>query len=305
VSFYYQPPIIGGLFIKGAKPLFFVARKGVIMTWLYEHRYQLDGLQPLVEIAHWITISYYIPPEDQEDVEQEIVISLMQTVEKYGNKGKNYLKAVARSRICEYLRRKYKQKRLYYIQESDKGEKAGGTWVFVHDGDTDARLDAMATLATLPERLIQIGNKILDGEKLSEADESYWRRQKERLRPKLNCRRYANRLSDWEKRRILQLNSKGVSMCKIARTMERSNKAAMRVLAGGQPLKRRNWLAKMKMAAKERDERIRHAYFVEGKSRGQIEREFHNGVVTVRKAIYSGDALNPGREKETRAAGIV
>jgi len=266
------------------------------MTWLYEHRDQSDGLQPLVEIAHWVTISYaYVPPEDQEDVEQEIVISLMQTVEKYGNKGKNYLKAVARSRICGYLRRKYKQK-VCYIHESDKGEKAGRTWMFVHDGDIDARLDAIATLATLPERLIQIGHKILDGEKLSEADESYWRRQKERLRlrPKLNCRRYANRLSDWEKRRIPQLHSKGMSMCQIARTMGRSNKTVMGVLAGSQPLKRGAWLAKLKMVARERDEQIRHAYFVEGKSRKQIEREFHHGVMTVQKAISSGNALNPG-----------
>jgi len=255
------------------------------MSWLYEHRHQLDGLQPLVEIAHWITISH-VPPEDQDDVEQEIVISLLQTVEKYGNKGKNYLKAVAWSRICEYFRRTYKQKGLCYIHESESGERAGGTWVFTHDGDADARLDATAILDTLPDRLKQIGYKILNGEKLSEADQSYWRRQKEKLRPKLNCRKYANRLSDWEKRQILQLHTEGVSMCKIARTMERSNRAVVRVLAGNQPLSRRNWLAKMEMAAKERDERIRHAYFVDGKSPLQIQREFHHGAVTVRKAIY-------------------
>lgn len=253
------------------------------MPWLYEHRHQLDGLQPLVEIAHWAVISH-VPPEDRDDVEQEIVISLLQTVEKYGNKGGNYLKAVAWSRICGYLRTKYRQKRLCYIHETEKGERAGGTWEFIHDGDADARLDAMVILATLPERLIQIGNKILNEEKLSEADHSYWRRQK----AKLNCRRYANRLSDWEKRRILQLHREGMSMCKIARTMERSNKAVMRVLAGNRPLSRRNWLAKMERASKERDERIRHAYFVDGKSTRQIEREFHHGVVTVRKAIAAG-----------------
>jgi len=252
------------------------------MSWLYEHRHQLDGFHRLVEIAHWITISH-VPPDDQDDVEQEIVISLLQTVEKYGNRGENYLKAVAWSRICEYLRTKYKQ-RLFYIRESEKGERAGGTWGFIHDGDADARLDATAILATLPERLIQIGHKIRNGEKLSEADQSYWRRQK----AKLNCRKYANRLSDREKRRILRLHRKGVSMCKIARTMGRSNKAVMRVLAGNQPLSRRDWLAKFKTVAKERDERIRHAHFVDGKSTLQIQREFHHGVVTVRKAIAAG-----------------
>ena len=254
------------------------------MPWLYEHRFQLDGLQLLIEIAHWITI-YHVPPEDQDDVEQEIVISLLQTIENYGNRGKSYLWAVARSRLCEYLRGRYKQNRLYYIDESDSGEMAGETLLFSHDSDIDARLDAKAVLATFPKRLIQIGQKILNGEKLSGADQHYWIRQKAKLRPKLNCRRYANRLSDWEKRRILQLHREGASMCKIARTMKRSNNAVMPVLAGSQPLKRRSWLAKMKMAAKERDERIRQAYFVEGKSRVQIMRELHHGFATVRKAI--------------------
>ena len=163
-----------------------------------------------------------------------------------------------------------------------------GMWELLHDGNSDAQLDAIATLAILPKRLIKIGYKRLNGEKLSEADQSYERRQKAKLSPRLNCRRYGNHLSDWEKRRVLQLHSKGVSMSKIARAMGRSNKAFMRVLAGSQ-LSRRDWLAKMEVAAKERDERIRHAYFVEGKSIKQIEREFHHGCGTVRKAIrYSG-----------------
>ena len=254
------------------------------MAWLYEHRHQLDGLQPLVEIAHWVTI-FHVPPEDQDDVEQEIVIALMQTVEKYGNKGKNYLRAVARNRLYKYLRGKYKEKRTCYIQESSKGEIALGTWEFLHDGDADARLDAITTLATLPERLIQIGHKLLDGEKLSEADQHYRINQKARLRPKLNCRRYANRLSDWEKSRILQLHSKGVSMSKIARTLGRTNSAVMRVLSDHQPQSHRDWLAKIKMEAKERGEPIRHAYFVEKKTISQIAREFHIGRQTVRKAI--------------------
>ena len=259
------------------------------MSWLYEHRHQLDGFHHLVEIAHWAVISH-VPPDDQDDVEQEIVISLLQTVKKYGNRGENYLRAVAWSRTCEYFTRIYKQKGLCYIHGSESGERAGGTWLSVHDGDGDARLDATAILDTLPGRLIQIGYKMLNGEKLSEADQSYWRRQK----AKLNCRKYARHLSDWEKRRILRLHRKGVSMCKIARTIGRSNKAVMRVLAGHQPQSRRDWLAEMKTAAKERDERIRHAYFVDGKSAHQIMREFHHGYGTVRKAIYPDNALNPG-----------
>ena len=250
------------------------------MSWLYEHRHQLDGLQPLAEIAHWAVMSN-VPPEDRDDVEQEIVISLMQAVEKYGNKGKSYLKAVARHRICEYFNRKYKEKRLCYIHESEKGEMAAGTWVFLHDGDTDARLDAIATLATLPERLIQIGYKILNGEKLSQADQHYRIKQKARLRPKLNCRKQAHYLSDWEKRRILQLYREDVCVHKIATTMGRSDITVLRVLAAHQLPSRR------KLLAKERDERIRHAYFVDGKGVSRIRRELGYSHDTLYKAIRS------------------
>ncbi|MBU1147706.1 MAG: hypothetical protein KKD11_05075 [Candidatus Omnitrophica bacterium] len=56
------------------------------MSLLWEQRHRLDGLRPLVEIAHWAVIPQ-VPPEDQDDIEQEIVLELMQTVKKYGNKG--------------------------------------------------------------------------------------------------------------------------------------------------------------------------------------------------------------------------
>ena len=253
------------------------------MSWLYEHREQLDGLKPLVEIAHWAVIPH-VPPEDQDDVEQEIVIRLMQTIEKYGNKGKAYLKAVARYRIYAYYRVEYQRKRLCYIDESEGGERAGGTLVFLRDGDGDARLDANTTLATLPERLIQIGHKLLNGEKLSESDQVYWRRQK----AKLNCRKYGNRLSDWEKRRILQLHREGVSISQIARTMGRTNKPITKVLidlAGYKQLSRQDRLDEMKRGEEGRDERIRHAYFVEGKSINQITKIFHHDHHTVRRVI--------------------
>ena len=255
------------------------------MPWLYEHRHQFDGLQSFAEIAHWVIIRTHIPLDDRDDVEQEIVISLMLTVEKYGNKGKKYLNAVARHRICDYFNRKYKEKRLCYIHESDKGEMAGGTWVFLHDGDTDARLDAIVTLATLPERLIQIGYKILNGEKLSHADQHYRMRQMARLKPKPNCRRQANYLSDWEKRRILQLYREDICVHKIATTMGRSDKTVLRVLATHQLPSRRTLLTK------ERDERIRHAYFVDGKGISRIRREFGYSNETVYKAIRVAGAV--------------
>ena len=274
------------------------------MSWLYNHRDQLDGLHPLAEIAYWAVV-FRVPPEDRDDVEQDIVISLMETVEKYGNKPKSYLKAVARNQLYQYLRKKYRERiRLRYIFEGEKGEIVRGLWKTLRSGDGDARMDAIATLATLPKRLIQIGYKIENGEKLSEADQSYWIRQKAKLRPRLNCRRYANRLSDREKRRILKLHSEGVSMSRIARIMARSNKAVMRVLAGSQPLSRRNWLAKMEMAAKERDELIRHAYFIDGKSKYWIANEFHRSPHTVLGALSPPERRRGSHERGSTASTV-
>jgi len=262
-------------------------------SWLYERRHQLDGLKPLLEIAHWFVISH-VPPEDQDDVEQEILIALWLRGLKCGSKGKPYLWTVARYQLYAYLRRRYKEKRLWHIDVNDEGEILGETQVFLHDGDIDTRLDAITTLATIPERLIQIGHKLLNGEKLSEAETHYRINQK----AKLNCRRYAQRLFNWEKRRILRLHRKGMSVNKIARTMERSNRAVMRVLADSQPLSRQGWLAKMETAAKERDERIRHAHFVDRKGIKEIEREFHHGWLTVREAIRAEPAQQATPERE-------
>ncbi|MBA7671924.1 hypothetical protein ES703_80093 [subsurface metagenome] len=257
------------------------------MSLLWEYRYQLDGLRPLIEIAHWAVI-FHIPPEDQNDVEQEIVIRLIQTVEKYGNKvgidldnldlkGKRYLRKVARSQRSTYFLKKVQE--LREKEFCNIGDSFEDTRAVSYDNDADARLDAMATLATLPERLIQLGHKILYGEKLSDADQAYRIRQLARLRPKLNCRKRADHISDGEKNRILQLHCEDVSVHKIAITMGRADRTILRVLDDYQMPSRRNRLAK------ERDERIRHAYFVDGKSTSIIARDFHHGLDTVYRAI--------------------
>ncbi|GAI67754.1 unnamed protein product, partial [marine sediment metagenome] len=222
---------------------------------------------------------------DRDDLEQEIVLKLIKTVEKYGDKPKSYLKVVARHRFYRYLRERYDERsRLAYFGVGKKGSTAEGL------GETlDARMDASATLAIMPERLKQIGFKILDGEKLSKGDRNYWAKQKGRLRPMINCRSFANRLTGREKRRILRLHGEGIPTCKIARTMGRGRTTVMRVLASRQ-ISRQSWLTKMELATKERDERIRHAYFVDGKTVSQIEREFHHSQKTVRKVIRSGAA---------------
>jgi RNA polymerase sigma factor (sigma-70 family) len=254
------------------------------MSWLYEHRYSLDGLRPLVEIAHWAVLSH-VQPEDQDDVEQEIVISLIETIKKYGNKNKSYLTIVAKHQMYKYIRENYKKReKLRYIFETDRGEMVREIWELLNDGD--ARIDAIAVLATLPKRLIEIGYKRLDGEKLTDQESDYCTKQLAKLRPKLKIRRYANRLSDQERKRILDLHSKGMSMSKIARTMGRTNKAVMRVLAGRQTLSFQDWLDKMKMAAREDDEQIRQA-FVNGNNISQIAREFKCGRKKVHRALDS------------------
>ncbi|GAI92080.1 unnamed protein product, partial [marine sediment metagenome] len=139
-----------------------------------------------------------------------------------------------------------------------------------------ARLDAMATLATLPEKLIQIGYKILNGEKLSRADQYYRMRQKARLRPKL---KYSYHISDREERWILQLYHEDICVHKIATAMGRTDHTILRVLATHQLPSRR------KLLAKERDERIRHTYFVDGKGTARISRELGYSYETIYKAI--------------------
>jgi len=190
------------------------------MSWLYEHRDQLDGLRPFVEIAR--RLIFPIPYHDRDDVEQEIVITLKGITDKRGEVAKNYLWGAARNVVRLYWRKRYRQTRkLRHLMESNRGEMVAETWQFVSDdGVNEARLDAMATLATLPKRLVEIGDKRLNGEELNTADEWYWMRHK----AKLDCRKCGDQLSDWEKRRVMQLHNQGLSVSKIARTMGRAGK---------------------------------------------------------------------------------
>jgi DNA-directed RNA polymerase specialized sigma24 family protein len=190
------------------------------MSWLYERRDQLDGLRPFVEIAH--RLIYPVPYHDRDDVEQEIVITLKRIIDKRGEVAENYLWGAARNVVRLYWRKRYRQARkLRHLMESNRGEMVAETWQFVYDdGDNEARLDALATLATLPKRLVEIGYKRLNGEELNTADEWYWMRNK----AKLGCRKRSDQLSDWEKRRVAQLHKEGLSVSKIAKTMGRGRR---------------------------------------------------------------------------------
>ncbi len=176
------------------------------MSWLYERRDQLDGLRPFVEIAYHLT--YGIPPYDRDDVEQDVVISLLRVSQRRDDPA--YLWGVARKEVKKYWYKKcYYQAKFRYLREGEE---------FVsRDRDSDARLDAIAILATLPERLVRLGHDRLNGKKLGAADQRYWQRHK----AKLDCRRNGREVSDWEKRRILRLHDEGLSVYQIIKTTGR------------------------------------------------------------------------------------
>ncbi len=190
------------------------------MSWLYERRDQLDGLRPFVEIAHHLI--FPVPYHDRDDVEQEIVITLKRVTDKHSEVGENYLWGAARNVVRLYWRKRYRQARRFRrLYEGNRGEMVAEDWAFVSDdGDSAARLDAIATLATLPKRLVEIGYKRLNGEELNTADEWYWMRHK----AKLDCRKRGDQLSEWEKRRVTQLHNQGLSVSKIAKTMGRGRR---------------------------------------------------------------------------------
>ena len=176
------------------------------MSWLYERRDQLDGLRPFVEIAYRIT--YGIPPCDRDDVEQDIVIALMRVIQRNANSA--YLWGVARKEVKRYWCKKcYREGKFRCFYE---GEDFAS-----QDGDSDALLDAVAMLITLPKRLVEIGYKRLNGGKLGAADQRYWIRHK----AKLDCRKNGREVSDWEKRRIARLHDKGLSVYQITKATGR------------------------------------------------------------------------------------
>ena len=179
------------------------------MSWLYEHRDQLDGLRPFVEIAYHVT--YNLPPSDRDDVEQDIVIALMRVSQRCSDTP--YLWGVARKEVKRYWSKKcYQATKFLHLYED--GNFAS------QNGDIDARLDALATLLTLPERLVEIGYDRLNGKKLSAADQQYWVRHK----TKLNCRKNGREVSDWERRRIARLHDEGASVYQIMKATGRHRK---------------------------------------------------------------------------------
>jgi hypothetical protein len=185
------------------------------MSWLYEHRDELNGARSLAEIAYRIT--YDIPSYDRDDVEQDIIISLMRV--KLRNDNPAYLWGVARNEVRKYRFRKWYEGQKF-CSFDDK------MIITYQGGNSDARLDAIAVLSTLPARLIRIGYDRLNGKQLSQADRKYWERQRE----KLGLGHTAKEISDLEKRQILRLREKGYSVYLIRKNTGRCYEAIQRAI---------------------------------------------------------------------------
>ena len=151
------------------------------MSWLYNHREQLDGYGLYAEIAYRFRPK--VLPDDRDDIEMEIVLKLKAEADKRDQVTLGFLYAVARNIVRTYWREKYRERRRFCrLYEGDKGEMIADGWKLVsNDPDIEARLDARATLNTLPERMVKAGIIRDEGGKLNNADKLYLCRQRHRL----------------------------------------------------------------------------------------------------------------------------
>ncbi|MDO8716735.1 MAG: hypothetical protein Q7J73_08025, partial [Dehalococcoidales bacterium] len=247
------------------------------MSYLYAHREQLGDNKRLAEIAYSVTFS--IPPDDREDVEQKIVVDLIEVKKKATTE--HYLWKAARHMVARYWEHYYREKeRALYFRESNQGEVTDVDWKYLSASDgTDARLDAVAILSTLPPRLIAIGLKKLNGEPLTNAEILYRHKRRNKLKPN----RPTGCISGEEKQRVIDLNRKRLNNDEIARATGRSALSVRNVLkeAGLNSA----YQSQIDRVRQEKEELVRQAYFVERKSIIQIAIETHTWRKTVRQVV--------------------
>jgi len=195
------------------------------LSWLYEHRDQLDGLRRYVQIVH--TVTYLIPYSDRDDLEQEIIIAIIQVIRR-GRSDESYLWGVAEKQVKRYWREKGQERKRLCPLYKDNADDEDDSWEIptpTSEPDIDSRLDAIAILATLPERLVEIGYKRLDGEQLSPTESKYCSAYKKKLG--YATTRY---LSDLDKKRIKHLYIEGFTVHTIAKTTAFSPTAVRKYL---------------------------------------------------------------------------
>ena len=157
------------------------ARKGeASMSWLHDRREQLDGYHLYAEIAYRLRPK--VLPDDRDDIEQDIIIRLKSEVDKKDWVTDGFLWTVARNVVRHYWRKKYRERRRFCrLYEGNKGVMiADGRILSSPAPDIDARLDAIATLKTLPKRMVHAGAIRAEGEKLNNADKLFLCRQRHR-----------------------------------------------------------------------------------------------------------------------------
>jgi len=199
-------------------------RKGGSISWLYNHREQLDGYQLYAEIAYRFRPK--VLPDDRDDIEMEIALKLKAEADRHTEVTLGFLYAVARNIVRTYWREKYRERRrVCRLYEGDKGEMIADKWKFVTPApDIEGRLDAIATLNTLPKRMVKAGVTRAEGGKLNNADKLYLCRQRHR-QSKYNW-------TDAEKiERMRQLYvDEGLPCAKVAEIVEKSRVTVQRQL---------------------------------------------------------------------------
>jgi hypothetical protein len=194
------------------------------MSWLYNHREQLDGYQLYAEIAYRFRPK--VLPDDRDDIEMEIALKLKAEADRHTEVTLGFLYAVARNIVRTYWREKYRERRrVCRLYEGDKGEMIADKWKFVTPApDIEGRLDAIATLNTLPKRMVKAGVTRAEGGKLNNADKLYLCRQRHR-QSKYNW-------TDAEKiERMRQLYvDEGLPCAKVAEIVEKSRVTVQRQL---------------------------------------------------------------------------
>ena len=150
------------------------------MSWLYNHREQLDGYRLYAEIAYRFRPK--VLPDDRDDIEMEIVLKLKAEADRHTEVTLGFLYAVARNVVRTYWRKKYRERRRFCrLYEGSKGEMIADGWkFFIPAPDIESRLDAIATLNTLPARMVKAGITRAEGGKLNNADKLYLCRQRHR-----------------------------------------------------------------------------------------------------------------------------
>jgi len=188
-------------------------------SWLYDRRDQLDGYKSFAHIAY--TLRRHILPEDRDDVEMDIILKLKDVSDKRnGNITPASLWFVGRCMIADYWKRKgWKRRRYSRIYAGKYGEMVSHSWEYIsNNADLGAEIDTQAVLKSLSERLIDIGERLVNGERLNHADKSYLSRQRAKL-----MEDYSYQVGDTEAERIRRLWEQGLSRCKIARALGRSH----------------------------------------------------------------------------------